>query len=41
MKTRPSVLLIDRVSVVTGGGGGIGIGIALDPTAFGAKVAIG
>jgi 3-oxoacyl-[acyl-carrier protein] reductase len=35
-----SILLTDRVAVVTGGGAGIGRGIAAGLTAFGAKVAI-
>jgi NAD(P)-dependent dehydrogenase (short-subunit alcohol dehydrogenase family) len=35
-----SVLLTDRVAVVTGGGAGIGRGIARGLTAFGARVAI-
>jgi 3-oxoacyl-[acyl-carrier protein] reductase len=35
-----SVLLTDRVAVVTGGGAGIGRGIAAGLTAFGARVAI-
>src|ERR1700744_4622889 len=35
-----SVLLTDRVAVVTGGGAGIGRGIAAGPKAFGARVAI-
>ena len=35
-----SILLTDRVAVVTGGGAGIGRGIAAGFTAFGAKVAI-
>jgi NAD(P)-dependent dehydrogenase (short-subunit alcohol dehydrogenase family) len=35
-----SVMLSDRVAVVTGGGAGIGRGIARGLTAFGAKVAI-
>src|SRR5580692_1142842 len=35
-----SVLLTDRVAVVTGGGAGIGRGIARGLSAFGARVAI-
>ena len=35
-----SVLLTDKVAVVTGGGAGIGRGIARGLAAFGAKVAI-
>src|ERR1700691_3225492 len=35
-----SILLTDRVAVVTGGGAGIGRGIAAGLTAFGARVAI-
>ena len=35
-----SILLTDRVAVVTGGGAGIGRGIAAGLKAFGAKVAI-
>src|ERR1700685_1916803 len=35
-----SVLLTDRVAVVTGGGAGIGRGIARGLAAFGARVAI-
>ena len=35
-----SILLTDRVAVVTGGGAGIGRGIAAGLTAFGAKVSI-
>ncbi len=35
-----SILLTDRVAVVTGGGAGIGHGIAAGLKRFGAKVAI-
>ena len=35
-----SILLTDRVAVVTGGGAGIGRGIAAGLRAFGANVAI-